>query len=200
MTTDETFCPLVFRHHAAGTMKLRKMDAELFDLQGPVVPLTFLDPEGREHQVWANAETGLLLGLQSLYIATGLLPGALIAITPEERPGRFQLSLAGEDEHATISPERLEQLLALAEEAAQMEPSLYELTRQLMSATPEGARFERLHAELNVVRRTTRLQLASLLSYYQCFRPKDSQGDLWGYAPEAIAAGAIASKLKYVVQ
>ena len=198
-TSDETFYTLPFAHRAAGTMKLRRMDLDFFGLEAPIAPVKMVDEDGEEHQVWVNTETRLLLGLQDLYAKLELTLGALIAITPGEGPGQFNFVAAGEDDASAVEETRLQQLIALRENPDTAGKSLFELIRELMRADPEGARFEMLHAELNVIRRTTRLQLASLLSYYQCFRPKDSQGDDWAYAQDAVAAGAIPTKEKFVI-
>jgi hypothetical protein len=66
-----------------------------------------------------------------------------------------------------------------------------------MAAHPSGVRFERLLAETNAIRRVTRLQLASLLSYYQAFRPRDARGDDWLLVPDA--AGIVTGKDKHVI-
>lgn len=199
VASEETFYTLLFPHRIAGTMKLRKMDVEFFGVTAPVAPIEALDPGGNRHDVWANAETGLLLGLGDLYARLDLMPGAVIAVVPGEREGQFIFDTAGQDEATFIDEARLDELLQLRERAEAEGSSLYEVIRELMAAAGGTMRFEALHAHVNVVRRTTRLQLASLLSYYQCFRPKDGQGDEWGFAPEAVAAGPVATKQKFVI-
>ncbi len=196
-TAEETFYLLSEPHFSAGTMKLRRMDVGFFGIATPVGLIEARDARAEEYRVWVNTETGLLFGLKELYTASRLGPGSLVAITPGERPGAFLFVSGGEDDAAAIPAPRLAQLRALA--ATSAGNSLFALMRELMAAHPGGVRFETLHAELNVVRRTTRLQLASLLSYYQCFRPKDGQGDSWGYAPEAVAAGAVPTKERFVI-
>lgn len=200
MTSDETFYTLSFPHRIAGTMKLRKMDAEFFAVAAPVAPIQALDPGGHRHDAWANTDTGLLLGLGDLYAHLDLMPGAVIAVTPGERAGEFVFDMAGQDEASSIDEARLEWLLQMRERAERTGASLYEAVRELMASAGGTMRFDTLHAQVNVIRRTTRLQLASLLSYYQCFRPKDGQGDVWAFAPEAVAAGAVATKQKFVIR
>lgn len=200
MTSDETFYALTFPHRVAGTMKLRKMDEEFFDIQAPIARITMVDGGGDAHEVWANAETGLLLGLADLYAALDLMPGALLALVPGEGDGQFAIEVAGEDETCAIGEARIDALLELRQQLEAKGAGLYEAVREIVAAHADGVTFEILQAEVDVVRRATRLQLASLLSYYQCFRPQDGQGDVWGFAADAVAAGAIATKERFVIQ
>ncbi len=199
ITVDETFYTLPVHHFVAGTMKLRRMDAQLFRMREPIIPFVVVDPEGDRHQAWANTELGLLLGLREVYESLGLQPGSLLQISAGEVPGEWVFEPVGEDEETALSAERREQLAEMAEVLFSSEAGLYEMIRAIMSDHPEGMSFEKLCAEVNTVRRTTRLQVASILSYYSCFGPADGDGDVWLFDAAAVAEGPIAEKRRFVI-
>jgi len=198
ITVDETFYTLPVHHFSAGTMKLRQMDARLFRMRAPVIPFVAVDPDGKKHQAWANTDLGLLLGLRGMYDALGLGPGSLLQISAGEVPGEWLFEPIGEDEETSLSPERRRQLLETAELLGP-DAGLYELVRAVIGDHPDGVSFERLNAEVNAIRRTTRLQLASILSYYKCFAPGDDEGDLWLFSAQDVPAGPIADKRRFVI-
>ena len=199
ITEDETFYTVSFPHIIAGTMKLRKMDREFFGVLASAAPITVLDAEGAHHEAWVNTETGLIVGLGKLYETMDLKPGALLGLTRGDGEREFFCEYGGEDEVSAIPPERLGELLGLRQQAEKEDWTLFQALCETLRAYPKGAQFEIIYSQLNVVYRATRLQLASLLSYYLCFRAGDDQGDTWIFSPRAINAGVVQSKQKFII-
>ena len=69
-----------------------------------------------------------------------------------------------------------------------------------MSAYPDGMAFDALESQVNVVRRATRVQIASVLSYHLCFRPRDESADEWIFAPRAVNAGTVQTKNRFIIK
>jgi hypothetical protein len=154
-----------WHHHRCGTMKLRRCDHRLLDLHAPIATLTLLLPDGRSLPVWANSTTQLLYGLLSWYAEA--LPATGAVLTLRQEPGasdEFAIAYDGEaDSAAHVSEERLEQLLHLAARFERRPSSLAEILAAVLQPLPKGLAFDPLWYQLNIVRRTTRLQLASAL-------------------------------------
>jgi hypothetical protein len=197
-SADETAFALLPHHCAAGALPLRAMDADLFAGRGATIePMVLVAPGGLETTAWVNHDLGLLLGLGPVVARHQLASGSIITVSSTDVSGRYCLSLSGTDAHMAITGERAAELAALAARPQVSAGSTLDLLQQIMAAHPSGVRFERIVAEISAVRRVTRLQLASLLSYYQVFRPRDTRGDDWVLVPGA--SGIVTGKDKHVV-
>ena len=89
----------------------------------------------------------------------------------------------------------MEELRSLQERTDGM--STLDVLIEVMSHWPKGADFLTLLAEVNVVRRTTRRLLASLLSSYQCFYQR-SGSPVWHFDGKKIELGFDKAKRKFV--
>jgi hypothetical protein len=155
--------------------------------------------EGERHVVWIDNEVGLLHGLGNWYTEYVPGPGAIIRLAPTSDRLRLKLIYDGEaDQDAHIDEARLKQLLALRDAAQKSEMGMYEIVSSLLQHHESGARFETLVAEANVVRRTTKRLVASTLSNYHCFRPKDEKSGVWRFDENAVEMGRIKAKKRYI--
>ena len=161
----ETRVVIPWRHYRSGTMMLRQCDRQLFALAAPFTVLTFVLPDGQRLPVWANAEAQLLYGLLNWY-AEALPPtGAVLTIRrANEGGGEFVVAYAGEtDSAAHVPADRLAQLLHLAERLQRRPTALPEVIALVLHPFSKGLAFDALWYQVNIVRRTTRHQLASAL-------------------------------------
>ena len=167
----ETCIPIAWHHHRCGTMKLRLQDRRLYDQPGPVSPVTFVTPAGHRLPVWVNLETGLLYGFLTWY-SHALPPcGALVKIQrdPEDRDTYF-LQHEGETDPGTyIGRDRLAQLEALRDRLRRKRPFAVHVVTALLQGSKKGLAFDQLWAQMNIIRRSTRLLLASTLTVYEQF-------------------------------
>ncbi len=200
ITVDETFYTVPYHHAAAGTMKLRKMDQRFFGIPRSAAPVKFVDGDDGEWDAWVNADTGLVVGLKDMYEALGVQAGHLIGISRSEEGLVFAVENAGEDDSTGITEERLADLTKARKKAEAGSWSLFQALCEVMRAYREGIAFETLHAQVNVVKRATRLQVASLLSYHLCFRSQDGAGEEWIFAPRAVNAGVVQTKRRYIIE
>jgi len=99
----------------------------------------------------------------------------------------------------TVEEERLLELLDLRKKAAQAEWAVFDILQELMRQHQKGIGVHLLHAETNVVRRTPRRVLASLLSSYHCFHQK-KEGGAWYFDERKISQGVKKAKRKYVLR
>lgn len=162
---EQTRLIIPWHHHRCGTMKLRRHDQRLFDLHTELTGLTFILPDGQRQPVWANDETGLLYGLLAWYDEALPPTGALLTIRRQADQGdEFAVEYAGEtDAAAEMSEERLDQLLHLRERVHRRPATLAEVVTAVLQPFRKGLAFDPLWFQVNIARRTTRHQLASVL-------------------------------------
>jgi len=155
-------------HKDLGTIPLCQIPLGFFQDEPPLQQLTFIDENGQAYEVWLNHETRLIYGLFDKFLTIEAISGVIFELERTDQPDTYSLRYTGEtDPLLAISSARYERLLSLQERADTL--STYHLLVELLRDHPRGADFLTLHNELNIVRRTTREQTASVLSAYPCF-------------------------------
>jgi hypothetical protein len=156
----------------------------------------FVDPAGKELQVWANFEARLFYNLVDWWYEQPVESGAVFSLEKTSQPN--VLTFAWDDQTDPllyISSQRMEQLRELQAQAGEM--SVLAVLIEVMHHWPKGADFLTLLAETNVVRRTTRRMVASILSSYQCFYQR-SGSPVWHFDAKKVDLGFDKTKRKFV--
>jgi len=175
---QETHLTLCWHHHRCGTLMLRRCDRRLFELPAAVTMLTFEMPDGVRLPVWANSQTRLVYGLLAWYDEFLPPSGAVLTVTRQEQPGCFALACNDKlDAAARVGEERLAQLLHLRDRLQRRPSALSETVAAVLQGHAHGLAFDPLWFQLNLVRRTTRHQLASALALANTLHPGD--GGRW---------------------
>jgi hypothetical protein len=155
-------------HKDLGTIPLCQIPAGFFEDSPDIQQLTFIDEQGRSHEVWLNTLVRLVFGLFERFTELDVLSGAIFELHKTDQPDVFRFLYTGQvDPLLAIPPSRYERLISLQQQADQM--STYHILIEVMRLHPTGADFLTLHNEVNVVRRTPRMLTASLLTAYPCF-------------------------------
>ncbi len=155
-------------HKDLGTLPLCQIPPGFFEDAPAIQQLTFIDEQGREHEVWFNTQVRLFYGLFDRFAELDTISGAIFELHRTDRPDVMHFIYTGMvDPLLAISPARYQRLLELQSKADGM--STYHILVEVMRQHPTGADFLTLHNEVNVVRRTKRELTASLLSAYPCF-------------------------------
>jgi len=194
--SSEAHYVLLNHHLRSGTLKLRRMDEDFFELNSGIARLPLQWKENGEHlTAWANRETGLIYGLGE-WLAPKVPESGAILHFRKDVTG-FWLELDGVDPLTLITPERAEELLPLRESAAYL--SLYELLRRVLADNREGTELAGLWAEVNFVRRTSKRLMCSVLSGYHgfYFKQRGPKQLLWRFDVEK-AEGFKRNKRKFV--
>lgn len=183
-------------HRELGTFPLSQFVSGWFDDTPAIQELIWRDPEGNEHQVWLNHDARLLFNLLELWLDQPVESGAVFSLSKTTRPNVFDFEWQPKtDPVVTISTQRMEELREIA---ANLEgQSTFDCLREVMSHWPKGADFLTILWELNVVRRTSRRLLASLLSGYACFYQR-SGSPVWHYDAKKLDQGFDKSKKKFI--
>jgi hypothetical protein len=86
------------------------------------------------------------------------------------RAGAFALEYNGETDPGTyIGRERFAQVLDLGERLRRRRAFRLEIITELLGQSDKGLPFDQLWAQVNLIVRSTRLQVASILSHYPQF-------------------------------
>jgi hypothetical protein len=183
-------------HHRAGTMKLRRADEDFFGISGPLNRLNILTADGPV-EAWASRESGLIYGLGKWYASRTPPSGGVLSFAREGN-NRFHLGLEAPDKLTLIEGKRAEELETLREASKYM--SLFELLQTIMREHSNGMELPTLWAEVNMVRRTAKRLLCSVLSGYHCyyFKQRGPKQILWRFDADKLDQGFMRNKRKYV--
>ncbi|HEY0075537.1 MAG TPA: hypothetical protein VGB77_15675 [Abditibacteriaceae bacterium] len=190
---------VVLNHHLrAGTLKLRRMDDDFWGIEGNLTRLPiFVEADGKEETLaaWASRESGLIYGLGDWL--SPRLPASGGSLLFERGANGFRLTLGEPDKATFIAPERLEALEAMREASKFL--SLYELLQNIM-ADLQDAEIATVWAHINVVRRTSKRLLASVLCAYSCFyfKKRGPEQFFWHFAADRVDQGFKRNKRKFV--
>ena len=198
---DESTWTLPHHHYQAGTLFVRSTNRGILPAAPRIYTARASYLDDQEYTLWLNNELGLVFGLKNFYHEYCLPSGAVFHLKKGEREGELILEYDGEsDPHMTVQDNRLTELLALRQRAREAKFSVLDILQEIMPRHAAGARLATLFTELNVVRRTRRRMLASILSAYHCFRAKTQKEELWVYDARKVSQGMKKVKRKYLVR
>ncbi len=193
--TESARCVLTRHHKALGTFPLCQIPRSFLPLGPSVIKVTLIDGD-KKGDVWINCETGLIYDMGQWYTDAMPESGAVFELIKTDKPDEFQFSYQEKtDPLIYIGEERIGELEALQPRAQGL--STFDLMLEIMEAHRKGVPYVRLFTEVNIVRRTSRRLVASILSSYYAFyqRPKT---ELWGIDDKKIDQGFKKAKRKYV--
>jgi len=193
-------CVLKYHHKQEGTFPLAQLPEGLFAPEPAVQQIT-IRHDGNAYEAWVNLDTRLVYGLGPLYEALGLpIAGGLFHLNATQEWDVFDLEYSGEtDEMTAVAPARLLELLQLKDEADNERLPTFEVMCRLLERQSSGMSYPHLFVEVNLIRRVSRMLVASILSGYPCFTRQPRTG-LWVYDPKKKDQGFQKSKRKYVVR
>lgn len=193
-------CVLKYHHKQAGTYPLAQIPNGLL-AAAPTLQEISLRSEGQEWKVWVNLDTRLISDMDAVYSALDMpISGGLFHLAATEKWDTFDMSYSGErDETADVQPGRLLEILQLKEEADSERLPTFEVMCRLLDHQSSGIGFPRLFIEVNLIRRVSRMLVASILSGYSCFSRQAKSG-LWVFDEKKKDQGFLRSKRKYIVK
>lgn len=194
---DSARCVLKPIHLKKGTFPLCQIPKGFFPLVTDLTELTLVGEEGTPANIWANRQTGLMYDMGRWYKKDVPSCGAVFELQKTEKLDEYRFVYNGEtDSLMFVSDDRMAELQALAAEAGDT-MAVFEIMRRIMADHKKGVEFVKLFTEVNLVRRTTRRMVASILSSYYAFyqRPKTV---LWSVDEKKADQGFKKAKKKYI--
>ncbi len=191
---------VTYPHWRAGTVKLRRMDEDFFGIAGSLSRLQIAARDGEGTQqigVWASRESGLLYGLGDWYQERIAKSGGALEFR-KDAGGAYFLEINADDKTMQIDETRITELESLQERSGYL--SLLDLLQTVMSAHPGGAELPLLWSEINVVRRTSKRLMCSVLSGFQSFsfKQRGPQQIVWRFETARMDGGFKKNKRKFV--
>lgn len=182
-------------HRELGTFPMCQIPTGWLDPSPNIQELIFVDPNGRELQVWANHEARLLFNI-FWWLDQPIESGAVFSLQKTAKPNVLEFQwLDQTDPVVYISSQRMEELREIGEKSADW--SVLDILIEVMAHWPKGADFLTVLAEMNVVRRCKRRLVASLLSSYQCFYQR-SGSPVWHFDSKKVDLGFDKTKKKFI--
>ena len=179
-TPTETKIVMLNHHVRSGTIKIRGVDRAFFGMDEPFVQFKFHDPEDDETlEVWTARAIGIVYEMGQWFDEN--LPPSGGTMKFERTEKGIEISVDRPNAETFMTPRRLHELEDLRKPAAKM--SLFELLSRLVEDHPAGMTLPALWAEVNVVRRTSKRLMASVLSSYGVFSCKEGRSKemVWLY-------------------
>ena len=177
---SQTTIVMLNHHVRSGTVKIRGVDRAFFGMDEPFVQFKLHDPEDDETlEVWVARAIGIVYEMGQWFDEN--LPPSGGTIKFERTDKGIEISVDRPNAETFMTPRRLHELEDLRKPAAKM--SLFELLSRLVEDHPAGMTLPALWAEVNVVRRTSKRLMASVLSSYGVFSCKEGRNKeiLWSY-------------------
>ncbi len=186
-----------YHHKQIGTLPLCQFPSGFFPPTPAILETEFSLPGSQKAQVWVNNETRLMYGLLDWFQSIPIDSGA--TFTLERQAGdRYIVNYNDESEPTMfISRNRINELLELQERAETDDISTFDVMREIMEHYRKGIEFITLLTEVNVVRRTPRRMIASILSEYHCFTQR---GGAWVFDTKKLIQGFDKSKRKFIAK
>ena len=170
---------VMLNHHIrSGTVKIRAMDRAFFGLQEPFSQIQLHDPEDDENlEVWVARAVGVIYEMGQWFDENLPPSGGTMKFARTDKG--IEISVDRPDAETFLTPRRLHELEDLRVPAAKL--SLFQLLARLVDDHPAGMTLPALWAEVNVVRRTSKRLMASVLSSYGAFSLKEGRNKqmLW---------------------
>ena len=183
-------------HRELGTFPLCQLPTGWLDAEPKLQELIVIDPQGRELQIWLNHEARLTYNWFDWWFEQQVESGAVFTLTKTGRSNVLDfLWMDQPDPVVYVSTQRMEELRNIGANAENK--STLDLLIEVMAHWPKGADYLTILAEVNVVRRSSRRLVASLLSSYQCFYQR-SGSPVWHYDAKKLDQGFDKTKRKFI--
>ncbi|MCS6950834.1 MAG: hypothetical protein RMM06_10765 [Armatimonadota bacterium] len=192
-------CVVKAGHKEIGTFPLCQIPAGFFQQEPSFQQVTFIDETTGEcySEVYVNQQARLLFGLLDWYATREAVSGLVFTLTRTDDPFVFKVRWEETlDQRVHISRARYEELLDMGVRMAQTY-STFDIICEILSTHRGGMEFLSILSEVNVIRRTKRRRVASVLSAFQAFYLR---GGLWHLDEKKRDAGIDRAKRKHIVK
>ncbi|MCE5199987.1 MAG: hypothetical protein ABFD54_18260 [Armatimonadota bacterium] len=191
---DSQRCVLKYHHKQEGTFPLCQINPDFFGTQPEIIPFVLIE-EGKRKTCYVNNTTRLIYGLKDFYKNITEISGAVFHIEKTAKPGEFRFRFENEvDDQLGVDTNRSLELLDLKARYESTEMPIYDVINDILH---QAMTFPQLVTQVNIVRRCSRLLVASILSSYHAFHTR-GKSDQWLFDEKKASQGFNKTKRKYV--
>ena len=185
-------------HKEIGTFPLAQVPPGFFPTAPAIVELTLRDSHDGTYPIYVDDSVQLVYGLFEAYENIAAESGAVFTLAKTDDPAVYTFATEGEtDSGVFVSPARMTELQAMRTELEEGTAlSTYDIVRRILAHYPKGCPFLTLLTEVNLVRRTPRRLLASVLSGYTAFY---SRAKGWSFDPKKEPEGFNDDKAEFIL-
>lgn len=192
---DSQRCVLKYHHKQEGTFPLCQINPDFFGVEPEIIPFVLID-EGKRKTCYVNNTTRLVYGLKDFYKDITEVSGAVFYIEKTAKSGEYRFRFDGEvDSQLGIDLNRSLELLELKNRFESSDMPVYDVITDILGK--QGMTFAQLVNEVNIVKRCSRLLVASILSSYHAFHTR-GKSDQWLFDEKKKSQGFNKTKRKYV--
>lgn len=186
-------------HKEIGTFPLAQIPRGFLPVEPSIVELTLVDGSGNAYPVYVDYNVQLMYGLFDAYEEISADSGAVFHLEKTDDPAEVRFINDGETDSGTfISAARFADLTEQRAEAEASDSlSTYDIIKAILQHHHKGVSFLTLLTEVNVVRRTPRRLLASVLSAYAAFHFRANR---WTFDAKLEQEGFDESKTAYLLK
>ena len=192
---------LKMHHKEIGTFPLAQIPVGFFPTEPNIVELTLRDASGKASPIYIDYDVQLAYGLFDVYSEIAAESGAVVYLEKTDKSDEYKFVVENEtDPGVFVSPARMEELLDFRTEVESGSAiSTYDIVRRILEhyGSKKGCSFLALLTEVNVVRRTPRRLLASVLSSYTAFHPRAGR---WTFDSKKEPEGFDKSKTEFILK
>lgn len=184
-------------HKEIGTFPLAQVPFGFFPTEPNIVELTLRDAAGNGYPLYVDYDVQLVYGLFDVYEGIAAESGAVFHLEKTDKPDEYTFVLDNDNDPGVfVSPSRMEELSDYRSEVEGGSPvSTYDILRRILDHYRKGCSFLTLLTEVNLVRRTPRRLIASILSGYAAFHPRAKR---WTFDAKKEPEGFDRSKTPFI--
>ncbi len=188
---------VTYPHLKHGTWVIPSDEISFFPPSGPVQFLWARDESGKTVPVWINLTERLAFGLKEWYQTHKVEVGSVLRME-RTRDGAVLLRKVRRDAFLYRPRERLNELVAYAEHEAIRKAPVIVLLQTILSQFTGGLHFLTLWSEVNIIRRVSKLTIASVLCSYPMFARVAARSGFWTMDFSKITEGIKPEKAAYL--
>ncbi|MHB9037711.1 MAG: hypothetical protein ACYC64_13700 [Armatimonadota bacterium] len=192
---DSQRCVLKYHHKVEGTFPLCQINPDFFGTEPEIIPIVLID-EGKRKTCYVNNTTRLIHGLKDFYKDITEVSGVVFRIEKTGKPGEYRFRREEEvDAMLGIDTNRSLELIDLKSRFESTDMPIYDVIVEILGK--QGMEFARLVNEVNIVKRCSRLLVASILSSYHALHTR-GKSDQWLFDEKKASQGFNKTKKKYI--
>ncbi len=186
-------------HKEIGTFPLAQVPLGFFPAAPNIVELTLRDTQGNAYPLYVDYNVQLVYGLFDVYENIAAESGAVFTLAKTDKPDEYLFTQENESNGSVfVSPARMEELADFRTEVEGNPVSTYDIIHRILEHYgKKGGSFLTLLTEVNLVRRTPRRLIASILSGYPAFHPRSNR---WTFDAKKEQEGFDKSKAEFILK
>lgn len=195
ITPGKQKCVLKYHHKMAGTFPLCQIPPDFFGQKTDAFPVTVFTDNGIKETVYVNNQTRIMVGMAPFYENITDVSGKIFFLEKTENSNEYKFVLGETEKSCAIELNRSLELLAIKSRLETESLTLFDIICEILEKRPID--FIQLVTEINLVKRVSRLMIASVLSSYHCFNHNKKNGK-WNLDSKKIDLGFNKTKKKYI--